>query len=155
MTMNRLYLLSIAVMTLMIPLTAFTQGSPEELAKKFFSDYEKEGVSLALDKLYATNEWISKAADAVTNLKNQMEGLNEDFVGKYYGYELIAERRISNTYVLLSYLVKFDRQPIRYNFHFYKPGSEWKIYNFNYDGNIDDEIEESAKFFYWLQSTKE
>ena len=51
--------------------------------------------------------------------------------------------------ILKSYLVKYDRQPIRFTFQFYKPNKEWRIHSFKYDGNIDDEIEEAAKLYYF------
>ena len=81
-------------------------------------------------------------------LKNQMEGLTEDFIGKYYGFELIAEKKITDSYILLSYLVKYDRQPLRFTFQYYKPNDEWRLYSFEYDGNLDAELEESAKIYF-------
>lgn len=100
-----------------------------------------------MDELYSTNPWMQRNIDAVTKLKNEMEGLNENFVGKYYGYELITEKRISNSYLLQSYLVKYDRQPIRYTFQFYKPDKTWIINSFQYDGGLESELEESAKIY--------
>jgi len=124
------------------------QTNPKDIASDFFVNYQKDGASVALDNLYSTNKWMERATDAITNLKSQLEGLNEDYVGKYYGYELLGEKKIAESYVLLSYLVKFDRQPIRYTFQFYKPNDKWVVYSFKFDANIDDEIEESAKLYY-------
>ena len=101
-----------------------------------------------MDNLYKNNKWINRATDAITNLKQQLEALNEDYVGKYYGYELITEKKLSDSFILMSYLVKYDRQPIRFTFQFYKPNNEWITFSFKYDGNIDEEIEESAKVYY-------
>lgn len=130
------------------------QSSPKELSEQFFKTYEEKGSSEALDELYSTSSWIDKAQDAVLNLKNQIAGLNESYVGKYYGYELITEKKISDSYVLRSYLVKFDRQPIRYTFQFYKPNDTWTIYSFQYDGNLSSELEESAKLFFIINEQK-
>jgi hypothetical protein len=124
------------------------QTNPKNIVDNFFVNYQKDGASIALDKLYYTNKWMERATDAITNLKSQLKGLNEDYVGKYYGYELIGEKKLAESYILLSYLVKFDRQPIRYTFQFYKPNDKWVIYSFKFDANIDDEIEESAKLYY-------
>lgn len=124
------------------------QDNPNKLVEAFFEDYKKEGPSKALDNLYATNIWMNRATDAITNLKSQLEGLNEDFVGKYYGYELMVEKKLAESYILQSYLVKFDRQPIRYTFQFYKPNDKWLVYSFQFDGNIDAEIEEAAKLYF-------
>ena len=126
----------------------YSQNLPSDIATRFFNTYEKSGASKALDELYSTSKWISKSEDAILKLKNQMEGFTEDYMGKYYGYEFITEKKISDSFHLLSYLVKFDRQPLRYTFEFYKPAKEWKIYSFQYDGNLSDELEESAKIYY-------
>jgi hypothetical protein len=130
------------------------QSSPKELSEQFFKTYEEKGSSAALDELYSTSSWIDKAQDAVLNLKNQIEGLNEDYIGKYYGYELITEKKISNSFVLRSYLVKFDRQPIRYTFQFYKPNDTWSIYSFQYDGKLSSELEEAAKLYFIIDEQK-
>ena len=124
------------------------QKSPKEIVSNFFTEYKNDGSSKALDDLYSNNEWISRSTDAITKLKQQVESLNEDYVGKYYGYELIVEKRLSDSFVLMSYLVKFDRQPVRFTFQFYKPDNEWRTHSFKFDGAIDEEIEESAKVYY-------
>ncbi|MDY7395762.1 hypothetical protein UMM65_10945 [Aureibaculum sp. 2210JD6-5] len=129
-------------------LISFAQNSPKEIVSKFFTDYKNEGASKALDNLYSNNKWMNRATDAITQLKQQLGTLDEDYVGKYYGYELIVEKKLSDSFILMSYLVKFDRQPIRFTFQFYKPDNEWRTHSFKYDGSIDDEIEESAKVYY-------
>jgi hypothetical protein len=124
------------------------QTSPKEIADIFFSDYMKSGASIALDNLYSTNKWMDRATDAITNSKSQLEGMNEEYIGKYYGYELIVEKHLAESYVLLSYIVKYDRQPLRFTFQFYKPNDKWKIFSLQFDSNIDEEIEEAAKLNY-------
>lgn len=128
--------------------TGNAQSTPTEIVDTFFKDYVKSGSSIAIDNLYSTNKWMTRSADAIVNLKSQMEGLNDDYVGKYYGYELIVEKRLTESFILLSYLVKYDRQPLRFTFQFYKPNDTWMIFSFQYDGNMDEEIEEAAKLYY-------
>ncbi|WP_211217400.1 hypothetical protein [Neolewinella persica] len=154
MTFSSMKLLLCLTFTMLIG-SVSAQSSPNELSEQFFKTYVEKGSSEALDELYSTNSWINKSQDAVLKLKNQIEGLNEDYVGKYYGYELITEKKISDSYVLRSYLVKFDRQPIRYTFQFYKPNATWKIYSFQYDGNISSELEEAAKVYFIIDEQKE
>ncbi|WP_053970422.1 hypothetical protein [Mangrovimonas sp. ST2L15] len=127
---------------------SFGQNTPEGIVSKFFTEYQNDGASKALDNLYSNNKWMNRATDAITKLKQQLETLNEDYVGKFYGYELIVEKRLSDSFILMSYLVKYDRQPIRFTFQFYKPDNKWRTHSFRYDGNIDEEIEESAKVYY-------
>lgn len=138
----------IITMTFLTFAAVVAQMTPKEIVTKFFTEYEASGASAALDNLYATNPWMQRNTDAVTNLKSQMEGLNEDFVGKYHGYELIVEKKFSDSYLLLSYLVKFDRQPIRYIFQFYKPEDTWRLHSFEFDGEVDEEIKEASRMYY-------
>ncbi|MCR8666525.1 hypothetical protein NO995_02450 [Aestuariibaculum sp. M13] len=127
---------------------AFAQNTPQELTDVFFNTFQKEGASKALDELYSSNSWISRNADAITNLKSQMEGLNIDYVGEYYGYEKINSKSLGSSFVHLSYMAKYDRQPIRFVFQFYKPKDKWVIYSFSFDTNISEELAESAKIYY-------
>lgn len=133
---------------LLFSFVSFGQNKPEEIVSKFFSEYKNEGATKALNNLYSNNKWMNRATDAITKLKQQLESLNEDYVGKYYGYELIVEKKLSDSFILMSYLVKFDRQPIRFTFQFYKPENEWRTHSFKFDGSIDEEIVESAKVYY-------
>jgi len=145
MTIKTFLTLITVIALLSISCHTIAQNNPSNLVKTFFEDYQKNGPSVALDNLYSTNKWMSRSADAIVNLKSQLEGLNEDYVGKFYGYELMVEKKIAESYILQSYMVKFDRQPIRYTFQFYKPNDKWLIYSFKFDGSIDNEIEEAAK----------
>tara|TARA_R110002111_G_scaffold129666_2_gene194472 strand:- start:787 stop:1233 length:447 start_codon:yes stop_codon:yes gene_type:complete len=128
-------------------LSVFSQNESTDIVHGFFNNFEEKGATIALDELYGTNEWISRSSDAISKVKTQLEGLNEDFVGKYYGYELILEKKLSDSYILMSYLVKYDRQPIRFTFQFYKPNDTWRIQSFSFDGDLDEEIEEAAKLY--------
>ncbi|MEM0519229.1 hypothetical protein [Aequorivita flava] len=139
---------SLIILVLVASQFMVAQNSPKEMAATFFVNYQNEGASIAIDKLYSSNKWMEQATVAITNLKNKLEGLNENYVGQYYGYELIGEKKLAESYVLLSYLVKFDRQPIRYTFQFYKPDQTWILYSFKFDSDIDKEIEEAAKLMY-------
>ncbi|WP_452231243.1 MULTISPECIES: hypothetical protein [unclassified Lacinutrix] len=130
-----------------VSFSTVAQGDPTEVVELFFKEFKEKGSSVAIDNLYKPNKWISKSADAIIQLKSQLQGLNEDYVGKYYGKELILEKKLADSYILMSYLVKYDRQPIRFTFQFYKPNDTWMIHSFKFDGNLDTEIEESAKLY--------
>ncbi|MBC3759043.1 hypothetical protein H7U19_11540 [Hyunsoonleella sp. SJ7] len=132
---------------LLVSISSTSQNSPNDISEQFFRDFTEKGVSEAIDNLYRTNKWMGRAGDAIIQLKSQMEGLNEDYVGKYYGKELLFEKRLTDSYVLLSYLVKYERQPLRFTFQFYKPNDKWVVYSFKFDGGISEEIEEAAKLY--------
>ena len=121
------------------------QSSPEEIVEEFFEIYKDKGSTSALNFIYSKNDWISQSSDDVILLKNQMESLTEDYVGKYYGQELILEKKISDSYILKSYLVKYGRQPLRFTFQFYKPNDKWLFHGFSFDANLTEEVKEAAR----------
>ena len=126
--------------------TSINAQSPDELIKKFFNEYEEKGANNALDNLYATNKWMNRNQDAIQNLQSQLANL-QALIGEYYGYEFITKKSAGSSFVLYSYLAKYDRQPIRFTFKFYKPDDKWMIFSFAYDENIDDELVEAAKAY--------
>jgi hypothetical protein len=126
---------------------AQAQDNPEAMIENFFSMYEKDGAIKALDSLYSSNPWIARNQDAVENLKSSLSAINT-LVGDYYGYEYINHRSVGDSFILYSYMVRYDRQPIRFQFQFYKPHNEWRIFSFSYDEELDDEIEEAAKLYF-------
>jgi len=73
-----------------------------------------------------------------------------DFIsglGEYYGYEANTEKAAGESYVLKSFLIKYEKQPIRFTFLLYKPNESWQIQSFTYDTNIEDELGEAAKAY--------
>jgi len=112
--------------------------------EKFFTLYASQRYAEALESIYSTNPWISSSPDVVQNLQNQLTGVQR-LVGRYYGEEFLGEVRVADRFVHLTYLALHDRQPLRMEFQFYKPGADWKIYAFSFDDAIDDEIERAAR----------
>jgi hypothetical protein len=116
------------------------QVNPKGVADKFFKDYQSLGATKSIDNLYASNKWMELSAEAVAGLKTQLEGLTVDFVGKFYGYELIKEQKIGENYLFLTYLGRYDRQPIKFEFEFYKPSNNWQIHSFSFDDKFGEFI---------------
>lgn len=118
----------------------YAQISPKGTAEKFFKEYQTLGVNKSIDNLYASNRWMELSAEAVSGLKTQLDGLTLDFVGKFYGFELIKEQKIGENYIFLTYLGRFDRQPIRFDFEFYKPNNAWQIHSFSFDDKFGEDL---------------
>jgi len=126
----------------------FSQDTPQDLVDTFFETYQEKDIVEAVDYIFSTNPWMSQGEDVVTILKNQINTqLTEDVVGKYYGHEVMTTKTIGESVVYVTYLVKYDRQPIRFTFIFYKPDEEWRIHKFSYKDGLDDELEESGKVY--------
>ena len=122
------------------------QNSPEGIIDTFFIELQSSGTEAALDYLYSHNPWMSQTGDAVKNLKTQMVSLEDvSYIGDYFGHDLIVEKALSPAFRLYAFLVRYDRQPIRFTFQFYKPNDVWRVYAFKYDGELDAELVEAAK----------
>lgn len=126
---------------------AYSQDTPETLVTGFFKEYSK-APSKAVENLYSTNTWVLRNRDAVEQIKSEINKLTPEYVGQYYGYEFIVKKQIAGNFVLQSYLVRYDRQPLRFTFEFYKANDKWFLYSFKFDSNLDDELGESAKLNY-------
>jgi hypothetical protein len=137
------------IIVLLISITGnvFSQSNPEDLIKNFFVTYEKDA-GKAVKDLYATNKWTERIKDDIDKIIGTVNGFTENYMGKYYGYEKITSKKFAESYVLHSYLVKYDRQPLRFIFKFYKPNDKWVLLSYSLDDNLGSEIEESAKLYY-------
>ncbi len=136
-----------------ISLASYGQSNPEDLIKKFFNDYPKNS-NQAIDNLYATNKWTANIKDGISNMKKEVNGYTEDYMGKYYGYELITKKNCTENFVLYSYMVKYDRQPLKFVFEFYRPNGTWVLFSLDINATIDDDVEQVAKLFYYLDTEK-
>lgn len=137
--------ITILILTFFSISSVLAQDSPDEIVEAFFNKYKNEGSTVAINYLYDLNDWVSKSSDDVIALKNQMNNLTEDYVGKYYGYEHILDKHLSDCYELKSFVVKYERQPLRFTFQFYKPNDKWMFHGFSFDTNLTEEIKESAR----------
>ena len=141
MTKSIFTLISLFLLTI-----SFGQTKPEDIINNFFKEYSKNPAK-AVEEIYATNPWNSRIRDGVESIKNEVSKYNIDYVGKYYGNEVIVKKQFSESFVLYSYLIKYDRQPMRFIFKLYKPNDKWTLYSFKIDSDIDEEIEQAAKLY--------
>ncbi|OCB71798.1 hypothetical protein [Flavobacterium crassostreae] len=134
------------IIIVLISKTSYSQDLPDEMIKSFFTQYSKNPAK-AVEKIYQTSIWTSRLKDGIEDMKNEVGKYTIDYMGEYYGSELITKKQLSNTFVLYSYLLKYDRQPIRFIFKLYRPNDKWVLFSLKIDGVIDEEIEQSAKLF--------
>lgn len=124
-------------------LSSFAQSRPEEMIEKFFKEYAKRP-DKAVENIYATNPWTSRIRDGVESVKNEVNKYTPDYVGKYYGYEFITKKQLGESFIIYAYMVKYDRQPMRFIFEYYKPNEKWVLFAFKIDSQLDDEMEQAV-----------
>jgi hypothetical protein len=116
------------------------QSTSEALADTFFSYYKSAGINKAIDYVFATNKYMTQSQEVIDNIKLRFNKATPQ-LGQYYGYDLFIKREAGPSYVFLSYLMKFERQPIQISFILYKPKDKWQIQNLRFDDKIDNELD--------------
>ncbi|MDW3645492.1 MAG: hypothetical protein R8P61_00340 [Bacteroidia bacterium] len=120
------------------------QNTTRDITDKFFQLYT-EDPGKAIDYGFSTNKWVmEKNMAAVENVRLKLLNLI-NLIGDYRGYEMVNEKTIGESLKLQSYMMKYDRQPIRFTFIFYRPSDSWVVQNFQYDANLTDELEELGR----------
>ncbi len=120
--------------------------SQEQLINNFFEKFKNEGSSEALDFIFSTNKWISQSDENIEGIKSQLK-ITLDQLGQYYGFESISKSSYGKNLELYTFLIRYDRQPLRFMFLFYNPNNSWRLQNFSYDDNLDAELEEANKAY--------
>jgi hypothetical protein len=115
---------------------------PTNISKKFFEVYAAKPMD-AIDYIFSGMTLNKQVKDDITAIKKNLK-VTIDQGGAYNGYELITEKSIGSTLKLMSYMAKYDRQPVRFIFIYYKPKDVWKIYTFQFNTNLDEELTSAA-----------
>lgn len=116
------------------------QEKAEDVTNEFFNLYENKSSDEAVDYVFATNKWLNSDKTTIDGIKAQLKkGIS--IIGQYYGYELIEKKDLGGNYVMLSYMLRYDRQPIKFMFILYKPNQKWQIQNLKFDDRLDDDLE--------------
>ncbi len=124
--------------------TAKAQEKPEDLTEHFFKLYVEQSSDTAIGYIFANNKWMNNYKAYVDNLKMQTKEFIAK-IGQYYGYELIDKVVYSENYILMNYMLRYDRQPIKISFILYKPNLKWQIQNLKLDEKLEDDIELKQK----------
>ncbi|MCH2034194.1 MAG: hypothetical protein MK202_11855 [Tenacibaculum sp.] len=132
--------------TLLSVFTIYSQNSTEDLTNKFFEKF-KTNSDEAFDFIFGTNKWMKENSTGTEKVKFQIREYS-NLMGEYVGYEKLTEKSLGQSLKVSVYLVKYDRQPLRFIFKYYKAKNKWMLFNLKFDENIDDELDEIMKYDY-------
>lgn len=138
--MKKLFIITLVVCSF----STFAQTDPQKMIDEFFTRYKSKSPADAVEYIFSTNKWMNDSKDQIESIKIKLNSTVKQ-VGDYYGYNLIAKKTVGEHLAFYTFLVRYDRQPLRYNFLFYKANDKWAILNFSYDDGIDEELKEAAK----------
>ena len=117
------------------------QATTEEFFNDFFTLYEKSP-----EEAFSV---LSKDFDLVDQKEIEISKkkylFNVSQAGVLHGYEKIMERSMGNCVKLVSYLLKYEKEPVRFTIIFYKPKDRWVIREFQFDAGLTDELMDSRK----------
>ena len=116
----------------------------QELINNFFEIYKTKGYEFAFKYTLETNKWIPARGDEMNNIILEFKK-DVATMGTYLGNEEIRNKKIGSRFRITSYLVYYDRDPVRFTFELYKNNIGWEISNFVFDFRFDEEAEESIR----------
>jgi hypothetical protein len=125
----------------LISLASYGQiANPKVGIDKFFKDIISVGTNKAVEQAFASNTWMQQNQAAIINLQDQLSTLTPDTFGSYNGYEVLKEKKLGESYHLYIIMARFDRQPIRFIFEYYKPSSKWVLHGLSFDVKMEEEF---------------
>jgi len=117
----------------------FAQDDPQKLIDEFFNRYQAKNPSDAVDYIFSTNKWMTGSKDQIDNIKIKLNSAVK-VLGTYYGFTLLGKKNAGDHLIIYRILARYERQPLRFNFTFYKANDHWVLYNFSYDDSIEEEL---------------
>ena len=128
---------------LILPFNLSAAGYQQEI-DKFFNYLKKGQIDQAVSSIYKSNKYVSAIPDQIQNIKNQLSSLS-GLVGNMNVIKKLDTYNVSDSFIHVTYFVSYDRQPIRFEFQFFKVRDGWRIYSMSFDDDLDDEVEKLAR----------
>lgn len=119
----------------------------EQDIAEFFTNLDAGDVDKAIDELYQSNAYTARLPDLLDNLKSQLRSL-PNIVGQAHYIEEIDTYTVGSNLVQVTYVGTYDRQPLRFEFQFFKVPEGWRIYSLSFDDKIFTDIKEQARLSY-------
>ncbi len=138
--------ITLLLVTLFSFSSTFSQETPREIAAQFFKIYNTNTTGNALEYLFSKSPYASEIREGIADVKTKLKRSALQ-AGAFYGEDLLSTRSAGRNVVMLTYLVRHDREPFLFHIMFYKPFDKWHMQNFKYGNSIDDELEEAAKVY--------
>jgi hypothetical protein len=123
--------------------TSIAAQTCDVIAAQFFKQVQQEKYSEAVDQAFATNPYSARTLDAITQLKSQFLATTAA-IGKYRGNEQVLKKTVSDRYTYLYFFVAFDRQPLKIEFHCYRPTDKWVLQNLQFSDKVGADIAAAA-----------
>ena len=140
------HIIFVLFITFFIVTTSKAEEAPyiSEKVDTFFINL-KNNPDDVIDNYFGDSVFAKENQDTIRKIKAKLSGVLSQ-IGKYHKSELIIRRHLLNRYISIKYLAMFDRQPLTFQFEFYKPNKKWKIQGLTFNSNIDDLLDEAINY---------
>ena len=129
---------------------AKTNGETQKMVDEFFKAYKIAGHKDAVTSFLGKNKWITN--DDANKVGTQIDEIVSQ-IGRYYGQEKVSENYYGESVIQYIYLVRYERQPLKFIFRFYKPNDKWGMQSFNYEIDFMKELDEAGKASRFKENT--
>ena len=119
------------------------QKASSDITNKFFEIFENDALK-AMDYAFATNPYLETEELAIETLKNKYKKAISQ-TGTYLGFEKIMEKDIVDRYKVCSFLLRYEKMPIRFTLIMYRAKDTWCVNQLYYDSSMQVELEASIK----------
>lgn len=121
-----------------IKMTVNAQESPEDIMDYFFTVF-KNDTGKAIEYIFSTNPQIDPKQQGINSIKEGLE-THRKLLGNYYGYDLASKYYVGTVYAKYSYVLKYERQPVKIVVVFYKPSNKWKVQSMNLYSDVEGDL---------------
>lgn len=99
---------------------------PKEIVDGFYKVLKEKSSYEAIDVLFDANDIVEIDMNVRENVKTRVYSMVKN-AGKLNGYELVKEERLASCIQKVTYVFKYDKKPILFEFEFYKPKEVWEV----------------------------
>ena len=108
---------------------------PKARAEQFLAGLVAGDVDASFDKLFADSRSSQPKSEWIDPMKRQLsEGLPAR--GKPLRFELVEERPVGSSVLLLTYVLVMERHPVVLKFIFYRPEKTWIMDTIRFDDQL-------------------
>lgn len=132
----------LVLLTLLFSCAREKEAQVEEINKiidPFFESYRINGPKSAVSKLLGSNKFIPQ--EVTDTVAVRLDRLAKGF-GKFQGIDKVSTHHYGVSIVEVVYLVNYDKQPMRFRFQFYQPGTGWRIQDFRYQSDFMNDLKD-------------
>lgn len=116
--------------------TLLNKSAAKKLAQDVMNKISKDKTMEALDLVEPYLIIPESEFDVMKNKLAMQQPMIAQRFGKTVGIELIETQEVGSSLLLITYIQKFEKHPMRWKFYFYKPTDSWVLNTFNFDDKM-------------------